>query len=75
MSKKVYCTAQFQPKAGLEDEVFAKLQALEPNAHREDACILYTSVVHSLMAIAFPSYFMKSGLIWKALKLIVSAKR
>ncbi|MDO6452852.1 antibiotic biosynthesis monooxygenase [Neptunomonas phycophila] len=46
MSKKVYCTAQFQPKTGLEDEVFAKLQALEPNAHREDACILYTVTRH-----------------------------
>ncbi len=46
MSKKVYCTAQFQPKAGKEAEVFALLQALEPNAHREDGCILYTVTRH-----------------------------
>ncbi|WP_293266338.1 putative quinol monooxygenase [Neptunomonas sp.] len=42
MSKKVYCTAQFLPKSGKEAEVFAALQALEPNAQREDGCLQYT---------------------------------
>ncbi|MDV6317829.1 putative quinol monooxygenase [Chromohalobacter sp. HP20-39] len=42
MSSKVYCTAQFKPKPGKEESVFQALQALEPNAHREDACIQYT---------------------------------
>ncbi|SIS89962.1 putative quinol monooxygenase [Neptunomonas antarctica] len=42
MSKKIYCTAQFLPKAGKESEVFATLQALEPNSQREDGCIQYT---------------------------------
>lgn len=42
MSKKIFCTAQFLPKAGREPEVFAILQALEPNSRREDGCIQYT---------------------------------
>ena len=41
MSKKVYCIAQFQPKAGREQELFAVLQALEPNTLREDGCLQY----------------------------------
>lgn len=41
MSKKVYCIAQFQPKAGREQELFEALQALEPNTLREDGCIQY----------------------------------
>ena len=36
MSKKVYCVAQFQPKAGKADELFKVLQGLEPNTLRED---------------------------------------
>lgn len=41
MSKKVYCIAQFQPKAGREQELFSALQALEPNTLREDGCVQY----------------------------------
>ncbi|PSW20153.1 antibiotic biosynthesis monooxygenase [Photobacterium sanctipauli] len=46
MSKKVYCIAQFQPKAGREKELFSVLQALEPNTLREDGCIQYTVTRH-----------------------------
>ena len=52
MSTKVYCTAQFLPKAGKEAEVFATLQALEPNAHREDGCIQYTVTRHIASSFA-----------------------
>lgn len=41
MSKKVYCLAQFLPKPGKEAELFAVLQALEPNSQREDGCLQY----------------------------------
>lgn len=41
MSSKVYCIAQFQPKAGKENELFKILQGLEPNTLREDGCIQY----------------------------------
>lgn len=46
MSQKIYCTAGFKPRPGREDAVFRALQALEPNAHREDACLLYTVTRH-----------------------------
>ncbi len=46
MSQKIYCTASFKPKPGKEEAVFKALQALEPNAHREDACLLYTVTRH-----------------------------
>jgi len=46
MSKKVYCIAQFQPKAGKEQELFAVLQGLEPNTQREDGCLQYTVTRH-----------------------------
>jgi quinol monooxygenase YgiN len=42
MSKKIYCIASFKPKAGKEEAVFKALQTLEPNTHREDACLHYT---------------------------------
>jgi quinol monooxygenase YgiN len=41
MSQKVYCLAQFLPKAGKTVELFHVLQALEPNTLREDGCIAY----------------------------------
>jgi len=41
MSKKVYCLAQFKPKAGQEQALFAVLQRLEPNTLREDGCLQY----------------------------------
>ena len=41
MSKKVYCLAQFQPKAGKAAELFRVLQGLEPNTLREDGCLQY----------------------------------
>lgn len=41
MSQKIYCLAQFQPKAGKEAELFSVLQALEPNTLREDGCLQY----------------------------------
>ncbi|MGB8711734.1 MAG: antibiotic biosynthesis monooxygenase [Onishia taeanensis] len=42
MSQKIYCIASFKPKPGREDAAFKALQSLEPNAHREDACLRYT---------------------------------
>jgi len=42
MSQKIYCTASFKPKPGREEALFRALQSLEPNAHREDACLFYT---------------------------------
>lgn len=41
MSQKVYCLAQFLPKAGKEAELFKVLQSLEPNTLREAGCIAY----------------------------------
>ncbi len=41
MSKRVYCVAEFLPKEGKFEELFKKLQALEPNTLREDGCIQY----------------------------------
>ncbi|EOD55690.1 putative quinol monooxygenase [Aeromonas molluscorum] len=41
MSKKVYCIAQFLPKPGQEQALFAVLQGLEPNTLREDGCLQY----------------------------------
>jgi len=41
MSKKLYCIAQFTPKEGLDDVLFARLKALEPDSLREDGCIMY----------------------------------
>lgn len=41
MSKKVYCIAEFLPKAGQFDQVFKRLQALEANTLREDGCVQY----------------------------------
>ena len=41
MSKKVYCTAQFEPKPGQDERLFQTLQALEPNTLREDGCLQY----------------------------------
>ena len=46
MSKKVYCIAQFQPKAGKLNQLFAVLQALEPNTLREDGCLQYVVTRH-----------------------------
>ena len=41
MSKKIYCTAQFLPKEGKEQQLFKVLQSLEPNTLREDGCLQY----------------------------------
>lgn len=46
MSSKVYCLAQFLPKAGKEAELFKVLQALEPNTLREDGCLHYRVTRH-----------------------------
>ncbi|MGB0467223.1 MAG: putative quinol monooxygenase [Pontibacterium sp.] len=46
MSQKIYCLAQFQPKPGKADALFEVLQALEPNAYREDGCIQYRVTRH-----------------------------
>ncbi|QOR39782.1 antibiotic biosynthesis monooxygenase [Billgrantia diversa] len=46
MSSKIYCIANFKPKPGREDALFKALQALEPNAHREDGCLQYTVTRH-----------------------------
>jgi quinol monooxygenase YgiN len=41
MSKKVYCIAEFAPKAGCEQQFFELLTSLEPHALREDGCVRY----------------------------------
>lgn len=41
MSKRLYCIAEFAPKAGKEQELFEKLMSLEPMSLREDGCIRY----------------------------------
>jgi len=41
LSKKLYCIASFQPKTKEENSLFKTLQALEPNAQREDGCVHY----------------------------------
>lgn len=46
MSSKIYCIASFKPRPGREEAVFKALQALEPNAHREDGCLHYTVTRH-----------------------------
>ncbi|WP_210394680.1 putative quinol monooxygenase [Motiliproteus sediminis] len=46
MSKKVYCLAQFMPKAGCDEALFRVLQALEPDTLREDGCIQYVVTRH-----------------------------
>lgn len=46
MSKKLYCIASFEPKEGKFEELFATLQALEPNSLREDGCLQYIVTGH-----------------------------
>lgn len=46
MSQKIYCTASFKPKPGKEEALFRALQSLEPNAHREDGCLMYRVTRH-----------------------------
>nr|WP_086940523.1 antibiotic biosynthesis monooxygenase [Thaumasiovibrio occultus] len=46
MSKKVYCLAQFLPKVGREEELFATLKQLEPDTLREDGCLQYIVTRH-----------------------------
>jgi len=46
MSSKIYCIASFRPKPGKADELFARLQALEPNTLREDGCLRYVVTRH-----------------------------
>lgn len=41
MSSKVYCIAEFLPKAGQEQALFEVLRSLEPQTLREDGCIQY----------------------------------
>ncbi|KAA0875032.1 putative quinol monooxygenase [Nitrincola tapanii] len=61
MSSKVYCSAQFLPKAGHSRELFKVLQSLEPNTLREDGCLHYvvTRQIHSPFAegSSFPIVF------------------
>jgi len=46
MSKTIYCIAQFTPKEGKFDELFARLKALEPDTLREDGCLRYRVTKH-----------------------------
>ena len=39
--KVLYCTAEFTPKEGREEELFNKLKALEEETHKEKGCIQY----------------------------------
>ena len=41
MSSRLYCIAEFEPKAGAEQELFEKLATLESLSLREDGCIRY----------------------------------
>lgn len=41
MSKRIYCIAEFAPKAGREQELFELFTTLEPLSLREDGCIRY----------------------------------
>jgi quinol monooxygenase YgiN len=41
MSSRLYCIAEFAPKAGKEQELLEALTSLEPLALREDGCIRY----------------------------------
>lgn len=41
MSSRLYCIAEFAPKAEKEQELFEKLMSLEPMTLREDGCIRY----------------------------------
>ena len=79
MSKKVYCIAQFLPKAGQEQALFQVLQALEPNTLREDGCLQYrvtaTSPARLPRGRVSPSYSTRFGKIWQPLKPTASARR
>ncbi|WP_028485529.1 putative quinol monooxygenase [Thiomicrorhabdus chilensis] len=57
MSSKVYCLAQFLPKAGKETELFKVLQSLEPNTLREDGCLQYRVTRHIASPFAEGSSF------------------
>ena len=46
MSQKIYCIAMFKPKENKINQLFKVLQALEPNAQREDGCIQYLVTRH-----------------------------
>ena len=39
--EKLYCIAEFEAKAGREDELFNALQALEDETHKEQGCEFY----------------------------------
>ncbi len=41
MSKILYCIAQFTPKEGQFDALFATLKSLEPDTLREEGCLRY----------------------------------
>lgn len=41
MSSRIYCIAEFAPKAGKEQELFKELMSLEPMTLREDGCVRY----------------------------------
>ena len=41
MSNRLYCIAQFTPKAGKFDALFERLKALEPDTLREAGCLSY----------------------------------
>jgi len=46
MSQKIYCLAQFKPRQGREEELFRRLQALEPDTLREEGCLQYIVTRH-----------------------------
>ncbi len=46
MSKTIYCIAQFTPKKGKFDELFARLKALEPKTRAQIGCISYILTKH-----------------------------
>jgi quinol monooxygenase YgiN len=52
MSARVYCIAQFEPKAGAEQALFDCLQSLEPNTLREDGCLQYRVTRHIASPLA-----------------------
>jgi len=73
MTSRVYVFAQFKPKEGKEAELFEVLQALEPDAYREEGCIQYMltrqithpSAMNSEFTIAFNEIW-KDAQAWSA---------
>lgn len=68
MSSKIYCLASFRPKKGKEEELFRRLQALEPDTLRENGCERYVVTRHLPNPFAEgESYPIVFNEVWKTL--------